>query len=79
MVRKPREWHICRPAIGPTRKRDTQDLRHPKGILVERLVEIAHPEKDERIGVLRLYLAVLAHHRGLHWAKKGIISRHSRT
>ena len=33
------------------------------GVLAEHLVEVAHPEQQERIGIAGLQLAILLHHR----------------
>ena len=34
------------------------------GVLAEHLVEVAHPEEQQRVGVAGLELAILLHHRG---------------
>ena len=36
-----------------------EDVRHHLGVLVKRLVEVAHPDQQERVRVFRLYVQVL--------------------
>ena len=59
------------PAIGTasaplSRRRQGQpeQRRGPLGVLAEHLVEIAHPEQEQGIGIAGLQLAILLHHRG---------------
>ncbi len=46
------------------RQRELERARRREGVLVEHLVEVAHPEKDDGVAVLTLGVEVLPHRRG---------------
>jgi hypothetical protein len=48
------------PALG---QRDVEGRRRRLGVLEEHLVEVAHPVEQERVGMRRLDLKILRHHR----------------
>ena len=47
---------------APLGQRDVQELRRAPCILVEHLVEVAHPVEQQDVGVLRLDAQILLHH-----------------
>ncbi len=49
--------------LAPGGQGDVQQLRHPPGVVVEQLVEIAHAVEQQPVGLLRLDAQVLLHHR----------------
>jgi hypothetical protein len=51
------------PAIIPACEDDSQDFGGFFGILTECLIKVANPEKQDRIGILRLDFIVLPHER----------------
>ena len=44
-------------------KRQAEQCGGPLGVLAEHLVEIAHAEQQQRIGIASFQLAILLHHR----------------
>ncbi len=59
--------HGNRPAAGIFRARGEGQLERTRGrqrVLVEHLVEVAHPEEDDGVAVLTLRVEVLPHRRG---------------
>jgi hypothetical protein len=55
--------HLRRAAVVPRGQREVQRARRHLGVLVEHLVEVAHPEEQDRVGMPRLDLPVLRHQR----------------
>ena len=55
--------HFRRAAVVPRRQREAEFPRRDLGVVVEHLVEVAHPEHEDGVGVLRLDLLVLLHQR----------------
>jgi hypothetical protein len=51
-------------SLGAGGERDLEHLRGLDGVLEEHLVEVAEPEEEDGVGVPRLHLEVLPHHRG---------------
>jgi hypothetical protein len=47
------------------RQRDLEDWRRRTGILEEHLIEIAHAEQEDSVGVLLFQLPILLHHGGI--------------
>ena len=66
VVRNPRQRHPLIPAHRARGQRDFADVRQHLGVLVERLVEVAHAEQQQRVRVLLLQFQVLGPHRGGH-------------
>ena len=64
VVRESGEFHLCGGAVLPSGEHDVQDLGRLHGILSERLIEIAHAEQQEGIGVLGLDLDCTGPSRG---------------
>jgi hypothetical protein len=56
-----RKWDFTRSTIVSRRKRETERSRCHFGILVEHLVEVSHPEEQNRVLVTRFDLSVLLH------------------
>ena len=50
--------------LGSGRQRQLERARGGERVLVEHLVEIPHPEKDDRVAVLPLGFEILPHGRG---------------
>src|SRR3954447_13132966 len=59
--------HLDRLTVGgaPLRERDVEQARRPLRILIEQLIEVAHPVEQQRIRMLRFYAQVLLHHGGM--------------
>jgi hypothetical protein len=58
-----REWHGRGPAVVARRERQAEHTRGRLSVVVEHLVEIAHPEEQDGIRMPGLDLAVLLHQR----------------
>ena len=56
-----REGH----ALGAFAECEAEGLRHAHGVVAEHLVEVAHAEKEDAIGVLGLESRELAHRGGV--------------
>ena len=63
MVGKTAEGDGVLPVLVPRRQRDLEDPGGGHGILEEHLIEVAHPEEDDAVGVALLHLHILAHGR----------------
>ncbi|HRN53057.1 MAG TPA: hypothetical protein PK788_06140 [Gemmatimonadaceae bacterium] len=63
--RNARQRHLGCPAVVPRCQRETEYARRHLGVVEEHLVEIAHPEEQDRVGMPRLDLPVLRHQRRL--------------
>jgi len=61
--RHPRERDFRRPPVVARRERQAEDARRRLGVVVEHLVEVAHPEEQDRALMSRLDLPVLLHQR----------------
>ena len=59
------EGHVRRAAVVARREREAKLSGGEARIVLEHLVEVAHPEKQDRVGVPRFDLAVLLHERGV--------------
>ena len=70
VVRHPRQRHPLVSAHRTRGQRDLADVRQHLGILVERLVEVAQAEQQQRVRVLLLQFQVLGPHRGGHVANR---------
>ena len=57
------ERYLRRAAVVARRQRETEDARGRLGVVVEHLVEVAHPEEQDRALMPRLDLPVLLHQR----------------
>ena len=66
-----RERDLRRAAVIARREREPQLARGELGIVLEHLVEIAHPEKQDGLGVAGLDVTVLLHERGLGHRRHG--------
>ena len=66
MVGESRQLDEGRRPVGAVGERDAQNPAGLDRIVAERLVEIAHAEEQDRIGVNRLDLVVLLHQRSLY-------------
>ena len=64
MVRKTGKLHILSRTIGTTSQRDTEYLACSYGIFRKGLIEVAHSEEQDSIGMLVFHLDVLFHQRG---------------
>ena len=64
VVGKSGELHLGGAAVAPFGQHDVQDLGGGHGIAAKGLVEIAHPEKQDSVRMLRLDPVVLFHQRG---------------
>ena len=53
-----------RQPFGALSQRDRQQTMGEHGVAVEHLIEVAHPEEENAVGVFGLGTAVLAHRRG---------------
>lgn len=51
--------------VGTTRERDVEYLAGANGVLAVGLVEVTATEEQHRIGILRLDIAELFHHRSI--------------
>ena len=60
------ERHLLALPHVPLREDDLQIARRDLSVLVERLVEVAHAEEEQRVGVLRLHAEVLGADGGGH-------------
>ena len=67
MMRKSSQFNRSGFAVHPSGKGNTQYLRRLNSILAHTLIEIAHTEKKDCIGVTLLHLGVLPHYRGLRY------------
>ncbi len=66
MVRKPGQLHRRGGAVGAARERYAENLGGRDGIVGEGLVEVAHTEKEHRVGVLPFHLEILLHQGSLN-------------
>jgi len=66
MVGKTGQFHEAGGPVGPACKGDAQNFCRPDGVIPEGLIEIAHPEKEDCIGVFGLDGIILPHQRRLH-------------
>ena len=67
MMRKSSQLYGSGFAVHPPCQCDTQYLRRLHRILTHALVEIAHTEKKNSIGVTLLHIGVLPHYRSLRY------------
>lgn len=65
VIGKAGQRHLGGGATRPLRQRDAEDLADGPGIVFEGLVEIAHAEEQDRVGMPRLDLVILPHERRL--------------
>ncbi len=63
VVREAGERRVLARSVAALGERDTEHVGHDHGIVLERLVEVAHAEEQERAGVAVLDLPVLPHQR----------------
>ena len=69
--RHARQRHLCGAAVVARRKCQSERARRSLRVFVEHLVEVAHPEKQNRVLVPRLDLPVLLHQRRRRIATHG--------
>ncbi len=60
------EWHLGRAPVVPRGEGESQLPGGEPRVILEHLVEVPHPKKQDGVGVSRLDLAILLHQRRVH-------------
>ena len=68
MDRHTRHRNCIAGRFAARRQRDVDQFGSASGIVIKQLVEITHPVKQQQVGMLRLDVQILAHHRGVFFA-----------
>ena len=64
MMRESGQLDVCRLAVGAAGEGYAENFRRGYGVVGKSLVEVAHPEEQNRVGMFLLHLDILGHERG---------------